>query len=106
MNPRIGAVRAAVALSGAAILAIVLSGCGTTPVPVPTPSSDILTRVLPADVSPEGVLKAAILLKIANIEDAVQQGLVTPAEVVEARAALAAGTLDFWKQRAELNPAP
>lgn len=78
-----------------------LAACTATPMPSATPASDILTRTLPTDVSAKGVVAAAVLIKIANIEDAIQQGLVTPAEVAEAKQALVDGTLDLWKQRAE-----
>ena len=93
----------AIALAAVAFaLTFSLTACGGTPIASSTPAtSDILTRTLPPDVSPQGVLTAAVLLKIANIEGAIQQGLVTPAEVAEARKALEEGTLDLWKQRAE-----
>lgn len=78
----------------------VLSGCASTaPAPVSTP--DILTRTLPADVSAQGVVLAAVMIKIADVQQAVTEGLVTPAEVEEARKALEAGTLNLWEQRAE-----
>ena len=86
-----------------ALGASLLSGCAPAAEPEPTPSSDILTRELAADVSASGVVLAAVLMKVGDIEAAVSEGLVTPAEVEEARAALRDGTLELWKQRAESN---
>ena len=49
------------------------------------------------DVRPDGVLIAALLLGAGgDVEEAVAGGLVTPAEVDAAAAALADGTLDAW----------
>lgn len=78
-------------------------GCAAQAKPAVTPSAthDILTRQLPADVSAKGVLLAAVLLSTADITTAVENGLVTPAEVATAQQAMNDGTLDFWRQRAE-----
>lgn len=85
------------------ILAGALSGCAPEAKPVVTPSAthDILTRELPSDVSAKGVILAAVLLSTADIQAAIESGLVTPAEVATAKQALDDGTLDIWRQRAE-----
>lgn len=56
---------------------------------------------LPEDVTAAGVILAATLIASGNIDDAVASGLVTPAEVDEARAAIENGTLDRWVDLAE-----
>lgn len=86
-------------------LALTLSGCASEAEPVVTPSatSDILTKELPSDVTAKGVVLAAILLTAADIELSIESGLVTPREVATARQALEDGTLDLWRQRAELD---
>jgi hypothetical protein len=56
---------------------------------------------LPADVSAPGVVLAALLLTTSDIEAALAEGLVTPAEVTLAQAAIDDGLLDHWRQRAE-----
>lgn len=56
---------------------------------------------LPPDVTASGVVLAATLLAAGNIDDAVASGLVTPAEVDEARAAIESGTLQRWVDLAE-----
>lgn len=64
-------------------------------------SSDIMSMELPTDVSAQGVVLAAVLLSTSDIELALTEGLVTPAEVDLAQAALDDGTLQQWQQRAE-----
>lgn len=89
---------AALALAGS------LAGCSMT---VPNESmsviegNDILTADLGADVSARGVVLAAVLLVAGDIEKGLAQGVVTIAEVDEARTAIESGTLDMWRQRAE-----
>lgn len=56
---------------------------------------------LPDDVTAAGVILAATLIATGNIDDAVASGLVSPAEVDEARAAIESGTLDRWVSLAE-----
>jgi hypothetical protein len=63
--------------------------------------NDILTADLGADVSAQGVVLAAVLLVAGDIDKGLAQGVVTPAEVTEARLAIESGTLDMWRQRAE-----
>lgn len=92
-----------VALLGA--LALGVTGCATEAQPVVTPSAthDILLRELPDDVSARGVILATILLSTADIQAAVESGLVTPAEVATAQQAISDGTVDIWRQRAEAD---
>lgn len=81
-----------------------LSGCstnGTDAAKEKAPVSDILTRELPNDVTPEGVLSAAVILSTGNIDEALSEGIVTPAEVAEAQKAIDDGTLGLWRERAE-----
>lgn len=87
------------------VSALTLTGCAQEATPVVTPSAtnDILTKELPADVSAKGVILAAVLLSTADIEEAISSGLVTPAEVATAQQAIEDGTLDIWRERAELD---
>ena len=64
-------------------------------------TGDILSMNLTADLTPKGVLLAAVILSTGDIEAALSDGLVTVPEVDAAREAVAAGTLDLWRQRAE-----
>jgi hypothetical protein len=48
-----------------------------------------------------GVILAATLIATGNIDDAVASGLVSPAEVDEARKAIESGSLDRWVALAE-----
>lgn len=88
----------------AAIVTGTLAGCALS---VPNESmsvidgNDILTADLGADVSARGVVLAAVLLVAGDIEKGLAEGIVTPAEVTEARLAIESGTLDMWRQRAE-----
>lgn len=95
-------------LAGLCLVALAVAGlsaCAPEPQPAVTPSatSDILTKKLPNDVSAKGVILAAVLLSTADITAAVENGLVTPAEVATAKQAMSDGTLDFWRQRAEAD---
>ena len=95
-------VRAASLLIAVGLLGF--TGCASSDTPPSAePSSPILTMELPADVSATGVVSAAVLLGTADIERAVSEGLVTPAEVAEAERALAEGTLKYWVERAEVE---
>ena len=49
----------------------------------------------------KNVLVAAILLSTSDIEGAVAEGIVTPAEVHAAAKAIKDDTLDLWRQRAD-----
>jgi hypothetical protein len=98
--------RTAAAFTLAAILTGTVAGCAMT---VPNESmsvidgNDILTANLGTDVSARGVVLAAVLLVAGDIEKGLAEGIVTPAEVDEARLAIDSGTLDMWRQRAELD---
>jgi hypothetical protein len=86
----------AVALLSCAVLFGGVTGCA-----MPSAESSILSGDLPEDVTAKNVLVAAILLSTSDIEGAVAEGLVTPAEVDAAAKAIKDGTLDLWRQRAE-----
>ncbi len=91
------ALAVALALLSGILVGVGVAGC----TPVPTTESAILTGPLPADVSAENVVLAAVLLTTADIDQAVADGLVTPAEVDAATLAIKQGTIDLWRQRAE-----
>lgn len=97
--------KAFVASVTVALLLVTGCGGGTGDSPsstvITSDSSDILTRPLEADLSPRGVLLAAVILAGGDIAEALASGRVTVPEVEAAREAIAAGNLDFWRQRAE-----
>lgn len=99
--------RVSLVLAAGAVTAFALTGCSGAPAVNPSAIAtintvpEILTLNLPDDVSAKGVVFAAILLKTGDVEAAINHGLVTPAEVEEARKAITDGTLKFWEQRAE-----
>ena len=94
---------------------LVISGCSTDDEPTssvpdstvslstdaPADSTSPESSGLPEDVTAAGVVLAATLIASGNIDDAVASGLVSPAEVDEARAAMENGTLDRWVDLAE-----
>lgn len=69
--------------------------------PESSSESEILTMKLPADVTAKGVVLASVLLGSADIELALAEGLVTPAEVEAAEQAVKEGNLQDWVTRAE-----
>ncbi|WP_193508935.1 hypothetical protein [Cryobacterium sp. BB736] len=79
------------------VVAGLLAGCTTAPA---EPESEAVVKA-PDALTAEGVVLAAVLLSTADITAAVAEGLVTPAEVDAARAAIEDGTLDEWRVRAE-----
>lgn len=83
--------------------AVALSACANEPEPTVEEKnhSAILSMQLPADVSATGVMLAALLLSTSDIEAALAEGLVTPAEVSLAQEAIDDGLLNHWRQRAE-----
>ena len=87
----------AVALLGCALLVGGMTGCAAAP----SAESAIVSGQLPENVTAKNVLVAAILLSTSDIDGAVAEGLVTPAEVDAATKAIKDGTLDLWRQRAE-----
>ena len=92
----------------AAVMLTTLAGCATS---VPSESmsvlngNGILTADLGTDVTARGVVLAAVLLVAGDVEKALTKGLVTAPEVDAARKAIAEGTLDMWRQRAEADGA-
>ena len=95
-------------VASAALLLTTLAGCAPT---VPSESmsvltgNEILTADLGTDVSARGVVLAAVLLVAGDVEKALTKGVVTAPEVEAARAAIAEGTLDMWRQRADADGA-
>lgn len=83
-----------------------LTGCASG---VPTSSTsilasdEILTARLASDVSARGVVLAAVLLVAGDVEAALDKGLVTSSEVNTAQTAIDDGTVDLWRQRAEMD---
>ena len=92
--------RASLAASIGLLAALTLVGCAGEPEAAPSPHPT-LERELPSDLSARGVLLAAVLLSEGDVERAVADGLVTPAEVDEAIRAIEREELDVWAQRAE-----
>jgi hypothetical protein len=92
----------------ATVLLTTLAGCATS---VPSESmsvlngNGILTADLGTDVTARGVVLAAVLLVAGDVEKALTKGLVSAPEVDAARKAIAEGTLDMWRQRAEADGA-
>jgi hypothetical protein len=98
-----------------AVGALTISACSTDDEPTtsvpdstispstdgPADSTQPEASELPEDVTAAGVVLAATLIATGNIDDAVASGLVSPAEVDEARAAIESGTLDRWVALAE-----
>lgn len=87
-----------------------LAGCQsqTTPSESPsevltTPTSDILTRELPPEITAYGVVLSALYIATGDAEEAIAAGRVSPDEVYEAKKAIEEGTLDIWRERAELE---
>lgn len=99
---------AAAAIVLASVLPLSLAACSTS-VPNETTSiiegNDILTADLGSDVTAKGVVLAAVVLVAGDIDKAVADGSVTAAEADAARNAIAEGTLDLWRQRAEADGA-
>lgn len=93
-------------VAAAALLLTTLAGCAPS---VPSESmsvlagNGILTADLGTDVTARGVVLAAVLLVAGDVEKALTKGVVTASEVEAARAAIAEGTLDMWRQRAEAD---
>lgn len=81
---------------------LALTGCAPS---VDSRAEYIMTRTLPADVTAKGVVLAAVLLASGDIDNAVGNGIVTPAEVDTAKTAIDQDLLDFWAQRAEKDAA-
>ncbi len=99
---------AAITVALACALPLTLSACSTS-VPTETTSiidgNDILTADLGTDVTAKGVVLAAVVLVAGDVDKALADGTVTPAEVAAARTAIGEGNLDLWRQRAEADAA-
>lgn len=93
--------RLGVALIASAALSLGLAACDSPQVALSDSAGEILSMKLAEDVSAQGVLLAAVLLSTADIEAALADGLVTPAEVDLAQKAIDDGLLDQWRERAE-----
>jgi hypothetical protein len=89
---------AAVLLGGIAVTG--LSACTAAP---SAAGREIMTRQLSSDVKPSGVVLAGVILQSGDIEKAVSQGLVTPAEADEAKKAIEANLMSYWHDRAALE---
>lgn len=101
------ALRSALAGTAVAVVsALSLTACATE-VPTSTTTvlaaNEILTTDLASDVTAHGVLLAAVLLVAGDVEAALDRGIVTAAEVNTAKVAVDEGTLDVWRQRAEMD---
>ena len=70
----------AISLAVSALAFGTLAACS---LPTGVESGNILTEKLPADVTPDGVLLAAVILSSGDIAAAVTQGIVSSAEVNE-----------------------
>lgn len=92
----------------ASTVSLSLAACSNS-VPTETTSiiegNDILTADLGPDITAKGVVLAAVVLVAGDIDQAVADGSVTAAEADAARKAIAEGTLDLWRQRAEADGA-
>ncbi len=89
---------AAVLLAGIAVTG--LSACGAAP---SAAGREIMTRQLTSDVKASGVVLAAVIMQTGDIDKAVAQGLVTPAEADEAKKAIDANLMSYWHERAALE---
>ena len=87
-----------VAIGATAIALGTLAACS---LPTGVESANILTDKLPDNVTPDGVLLAAVILSSGDIQAAVEKKIVSSAEVNQARDAILANTLELWRQRAE-----
>ena len=92
------AVLGAIVVAVTTLTSMTLVGCAPT---VDSRADYIMSRPLPSDVTAKGVVLAAILLASGDIDNAVGNGLVTPAEVDTAKTAIAEHLLEYWTQRAE-----
>jgi hypothetical protein len=104
MQKKLGFVALVIATS------LTLSACqGVQEKTAPEPSNsqqhanDILTRTLPPEISAYGVLLAAIYLTAGDIDAGILSGKFSPDELLEAKLAIENGTLDLWRERAELD---
>lgn len=79
-----------------ALGSLTLTACSQT-----VNNDEAYTSTATNEVSPAGVLKAAVLLSSGDIEKALENGTVTPEEVNNAKDAIEFGTLGEWQKLAE-----
>lgn len=91
---------ATVALAMLPLLAV--SGCGGEDEISEDPGQDT-ELVLDGEAIPSRVILAAIVLATGDIDQAIIDGLVSPADVEAAVNAIENGTLDAWRQQAEAD---
>jgi len=91
-----------VSVGALAIASGTLAACS---LPTGVESANILNDELPENVSADGVLLAAVILSSGDIQVAVEKSIVSAAEVIAARDAILANTLELWRQRAETDVA-
>lgn len=94
--------RSLVARSAAAVLlaSIAVTGLAACDAPPSAAGREILTQNLAKDVTAKGVVLAGVILQSGDIDKAVANGVVTPAEVDTAKKAIDAGNMKYWAQRA------
>lgn len=91
---------ATIAVTATALI-LTLTAC-TSPATTPTQTkTETTTIVQTADLTAKGVVKASVLISSGDIDAAVSEGLVTPAEVDAAQKAITEGTLQQWVDLAE-----
>jgi hypothetical protein len=88
-----------------ALFAVTLLGCTPPDDAEPPPAPDVTSVVPPAVVSPEAtaalrVLLAVVVLVAGDVDAAVAEGIVTPAELDRAVRVLDEGTVTEWIERA------
>ena len=79
---------------------LVVSACSSGPGTESVVSTTVAPTTLDESRATQ-VLLAAVILATGDVEDALLQGLVTPADVQDAADAIADGTLDQWRAAAE-----
>lgn len=79
---------------------IAVTGLVACDAPPTAAGREILTQNLAKDVTAKGVVLAGVILQSGDIDKAVANGLVTPAEVDTAKKAIDDGNMKYWAQRA------
>jgi hypothetical protein len=90
-------------VAAALLVGVAVTGLAACATPPSAAGREIMSRQLNSDVKPSGVVLAGVLLQTGDIEKAVSQGLVTPAEVDEAKIAIEANLMSYWHDRAALE---
>lgn len=91
-------VKKTVAILALALAGFTLTACSSTPASDKTASVQETTGV-----TAKGVLTAAVVLSSGQVDTALAKGIITPAEVEEARKAIETNTLEKWQQKAEAD---